>query len=214
MKIVVLCLTVILVLSGCATGQVEYYAAETARHNAEAKRWEAMGKIAETGDTTVKTVAMVTMGSSGQSSAVQATAAPRSPIDQILQAASIFVPAIVQGYGIRANTQLGMRQSDNATATAISTNGAFVGLAGKIQAPQANNSTTNYSTSQRSFTDSHAISGSYNPSSATDSHAVSTSNSNNPVTDNSNRPVDNSNKPIDNSVTQPAPVPAPVTKAP
>lgn len=201
MKLAIAALLVASTLTGCATGQSEYYAVEKERHITEGKRWEAMGKIAESGDTTVKTVAMVTMGAAAHGSSAQATAAPRSPVDTLLQAAGIFVPAIVQGYGIRANSQVNMRQSDNAAATAISTNNAFVGIASKIQAPQApqanvsnmTSTTSNTTSSTTSNTDSHAIAGSYNPANVT----TSTDSSYNPIstptstttTDNSQRTV-------------------------
>jgi hypothetical protein len=40
-------------------------------------------------------------------------------------------------YAIGQQVKLGMRQSDNSTALGVSTNQAFVGMAGKIQAPAA-----------------------------------------------------------------------------
>lgn len=132
-------------LGACATGQTEYYAAETARHEAEGKRWEAMASIAKEGDSTTKTVAMVTMALGNQGSH-QATAAPRNSMDYLMQGLSIFVPVLGQAYAINQSTRLGIAQSENNTALGVSTNNAFVGMAGKIQAapaPQANIITTN-----------------------------------------------------------------------
>lgn len=136
-----------LALTGCATGQAEYYAAETARHAAEGARWESMGRIAVSGDVTAKAVALAVMGQSGAGQQ-QATAAPRSPAADWLQFVGVLLPAAIQGYGIRQHTQLGMRQSDNGARTSIaadeygfkglsSTNAAFEGIAGRIQAPGA-----------------------------------------------------------------------------
>lgn len=166
-------------LSGCASGQTEYYAAETARHKAEEARWGAMAKIAESGGDTVKAVAMVTMGI-GAKTQSQQTVAPRSGTDTALQIASVFVPALVQGYSITANMKTSMRLSDNSVALAQSSNNAFVGIAGKIQAPIAsqtssvtNNDSHNITGSYNPSTESHAITDSYNPSTvSTDSHAV------------------------------------------
>jgi hypothetical protein len=112
---------------------------------------------------------MMSLQGQGQSTQSTQLAAPRSQVDTLMQALGIFVPAIVQGYGIHSNQIVSTTASNNATALGISTNQAFVGMAGQIQAPAAN-VTTN--------TDSHAISNSYNP------------------TDNSNQgnPVDNSNQ--------------------
>jgi hypothetical protein len=45
-------------------------------------------------------------------------------------------------YSINKQTSLGIAQSNNATTLGVSTNAAFVGLAGKIQAPAANVTTT------------------------------------------------------------------------
>lgn len=137
-----------LALTGCATGQAEYYAAETARHAAEGERWAAMGRIAESGDVTAKAVALAVMGQTGGAGQQQVTAAPRSAVADLLQFAGIVLPAAIQGYGIHSQTQLGMRQSDNGARQNIaaaeygfkgadSTNSAFLGIAGKIQAAGA-----------------------------------------------------------------------------
>jgi hypothetical protein len=64
--------------------------------------------------------------------------APKSWADYALQWTGLLLPTVGQIYTINKQTTLGMRQSDNATAVAVSTNGAFVGIAGKIQAPAAN----------------------------------------------------------------------------
>jgi hypothetical protein len=65
-------------------------------------------------------------------------AAPKSWADHALQWTGLLLPTVGQIYTINKQTSLGMRQSDNATALGISTNAAFVGIAGKIQAPAAN----------------------------------------------------------------------------
>ena len=170
MKNMLFALLIAATLSGCATGQKEYYAAETARHEAEAERWKAMGRIAEAGDTTVKAVAMVTMSAVGGSGQQQGTAAPRSFGDTALQWAGLLMPAIVQGYGIRAQSQLGMRQSDNATALGIaqstnattlgvSTNQAFTGLAASGFAASSSATTALAGTATAGFNANAAIAG-------------------------------------------------------
>jgi hypothetical protein len=55
-----------------------------------------------------------------------------------MQWTGLLLPTIGQVYTVNKQTTLGMRQSDNATALGVSTNAAFVGIAGKIQAPAAN----------------------------------------------------------------------------
>ena len=146
MKTIVIILTA-LALTGCATGQ--QYQAYAEAHKAQAAsqtaRYEALAKIAEMGDTTAKVAAVISLQGAGQQGQSQ-IAAPRSASDQALQWAGILVPAVSQAYMIGQNVKLGMRQSDNATALGVSTNGAFVGIAGKIQAPAANVTTTTTST--------------------------------------------------------------------
>lgn len=184
MKKLLLILAGALTLTGCATGQAEYYAAETARHAEQAERWKAMGRIAESGDVTAKAVALAVMGNAGAGQQ-QATAAPRSPAADWLQFAGVLLPAAIQGYGIRQQTQLGMRQSDNGARQSIavaeygvrgveSTNAAFVGIAGKIQAAGA---VTTYSANQANVTTSTA-----NPVTTTTSTANPVTTTANPVT--------------------------------
>jgi hypothetical protein len=131
-----------LALTGCATKDYELYAdshakIEIAKANAEAERYKAMGAIAQSGDASAKVAAVVALalGQSGTKAETPMTA-PQN--NQALQWASILVPSVTQLYGISA-----IAQSDNASKVAVSTNDAFVGIAGRIQAPAASNTTTN-----------------------------------------------------------------------
>lgn len=132
-------------LTGCATGQYEAYTAATtaqavATANAQAERYKALGRLADSGSDVAKVAAVMALAGHGTGTSTQAApiAAPRSPGDTALQWASLLVPTIGQAYMIGTNARLGMRQSDNATQLGISTNSAFVGIAGKIQAPAPN----------------------------------------------------------------------------
>jgi hypothetical protein len=121
----------------------------------------------------------------GHGPAPQATplAAPKSAGDTLREWLGIVIPSLIQGYGIHANQIIATTQSNNSRDVAMSTNQAFVGIAGQIQAPAANVTTTttlsgtgvlgsgSYTTTET--VDSHAISGSYNP--------VDNSNQGNPV---------------------------------
>jgi hypothetical protein len=134
-----------LALTGCATGQYEAYAKATsaqaeATANAQAERFKALGRLADSGSDVAKVAAVMALAGHGTGSTPQATpiAAPRSPGDTALQWASILVPTFGQAYAIGQNVKLGMRQSDNATALGISTNGTFASMAGQIQAPAPN----------------------------------------------------------------------------
>lgn len=127
------------ILGGCAaTGEYQAYAdAHKAHAAAQTARYQALAKIAEMGDTTAKVAAVISLQSGGQAAQPQ-VAAPVSRGQTALQWASILVPGVTQAWGISQSTRLGIRQSDNATALGISTNSAFVGMAGQIQAPAAN----------------------------------------------------------------------------
>lgn len=178
-----------LALAGCASApydkysemHIAYAAAQTAKYNA-------IGVAAASADTTIGVASMFALMAAGGGNGTPQIAAPKSTSDYLREWAGILIPGLVQGYGIFANTKMGMRQSDNATALGMSTNEAFVGMAGQIQAPAASMTiggsgvigAGSYST------DNHAIDGSYNPA----------------TTDNSNQ-----GNPVDNSVLYPAPAP-------
>lgn len=136
-----------LALTGCATGQqyTAYSDAHKAQATAQVARYEALAKIAEMGDTTAKVAAVMSLQMGGGQSQSQ-IAAPVSASDRALQWASVLVPGLTQAYMIGQNTKLGMRQSDNAATTSAATTAGFVGIAGKIQAPAANVSTSTTTT--------------------------------------------------------------------
>ena len=166
-----------LTLAGCASAPYEKYAEiHVAYATAQAAKYTAIGAVGVSGDTTAKVAAMFALQGAGQQGAPN-IAAPKSTADSVREWAGIIVPSLMQGYGIFANTKMGMRQSDNSTALGVSTNETFLGMAGQIQAPAANLTiggsgvigAGSYST------DNHAIDGSYNPA------PVDNSNQNNPV---------------------------------
>lgn len=124
--------------TGCATSDAAYYHALEARFKAEGERHRAIAKIGSGANVSdvAKVASVMALQEHGGSSQVQ-IAPPRSAMDSILQAVGILAPALVQAYGIRANTQLGMAQSNNAARVAESTNSTFLGMASHIQAPMA-----------------------------------------------------------------------------
>jgi hypothetical protein len=131
-------LIAVLSLTGCATAEYAAYAeAHKAQAAAQAARFQALADIAKQGDTTAKVAAVISLnaGSAPQSAQI---AAPKSWADYALQWTGLLLPTVGQIYTINKQTSLGMRQSDNATAVAVSTNQAFVGIASQIQAPAAN----------------------------------------------------------------------------
>lgn len=182
-----------LALAGCASDYGKYAAMQTdiqtAKSNADAERYKAIAAIGGGGDVTAKVASLFALAAVQAAPQSMHLAAPKTAGDTVREWAGILVPSLVQGYGIFGNTKLGMRQSDNATALGISTNEAFVGMAGQIQAPAAN----------MTIGESGVIgAGSY----STDTHAIT--DSYNPV-DNSQQPIDNSNH--GNPVYTPEPIP-------
>lgn len=152
-------------LTGCATQDYSKYteslvAIETAKHNADAEKYRAMAQIAQSGDTTTKVAAMFSLQGNSQQHSVSIVA-PKSPWDTARDLLGIFIPAVVQGYGIKANQNIAVTQSNNSRDVAVSTNSAFVGIASQIQAP-----------STISVTSGVFGSGSISPTSTTDNHSI------------------------------------------
>jgi hypothetical protein len=129
----------VLALTGCATNSeyAAYADAHKAQAAAQAARYQALADIARQGDTTAKVAAVMSLQMGGAQQNAQINA-PKSWADHALQWTGLLLPTVGQIYTVNKQTSLGMRQSDNATALGISTNAAFVGIAGKIQAPAAN----------------------------------------------------------------------------
>jgi len=126
-----------LALTGCAHEYAAYAEAHKAQAAAQTARYQALADIARQGDTTAKVAAVMSlqMGSAQQGTQINA---PKNWADYALQWTGLLLPTFGQVYSVNKQTSLGMRQSDNATAVAVSTNSAFVGIASRIQAPAAN----------------------------------------------------------------------------
>lgn len=139
-------------LAGCAssaeyTAYVEgQKALASARSQAEVARYTALAQIAEAGDTAARVAAVISLQAGQAGGSAPGLLMPANTT--ALQWASVLVPGLTHMYTAHQSNRLGMRQSDNAAATAASTNAAFVGLGGLIQAPGA---TTTYN---QSFNDS------------------------------------------------------------
>ena len=228
----VLVLVCVLMLVGCASEDYSKYIAsqesmQLARSNAEIAKYKAMADIGSRGDTTVQVAAMMAMlGLQGSSMPVVNITPPKSGWDTAREWLGIILPVAVQGYAISANARVAINAANNSKDVAVSTNNAFVGMAGKIQAPAANVSTITKTTDSHAV-DSHAVdthevttntnktttdttttstaTDSYNTATATDSYNPNNSNQGNPVnnTNNSNQgnPTDNSNQ--NNPITNP-----------
>lgn len=216
MKIHSLIALAVISLAGCAnTETYKMYAegqakVDEARYLAEAAKYKAMSDIAITGDSSAKVAAVMAMvmgNSSNNNNNSTQLRAPESNSAIAFQWASLLIPSVTQIYGIRSNAAIAQTNSDNAARVAESTNNAFVGIAGKIQAPAANISTTTntlsgsgtmgagaYTASTLSGTGTLG-SGTF---SSTDNHAVST------TTDNHASTTDNHAATTDNHTTNPS----------
>lgn len=139
MKIIVITFSLAaLALSGCASTEYTQYAKAqtdiaTARHNADAEKYKAFAAIAGQGDATAKVAAVMAMAMGGGQTGPTQISAPQA--SQALQWASILVPGLTQVAGMRYQHLSNVTQSNNATALGMSTNNAFLGMAGQIQAP-------------------------------------------------------------------------------
>lgn len=139
-------------LTGCATAE---YAAYADIHKAQAAsqtaRYQALADIAKQGDTAAKVAAVMSLQMGAVQNQTQ-IAAPKTFGDQLLQWTSVLLPTATQIYSVGKQAQIGIAQSNNARDLGVSTNAAFVGIAGKIQAPAANVATTSTTTTSTDST--------------------------------------------------------------
>ena len=162
-----LILTLPLLLASCATNYEGYAEANVkiaqARAQAESEKYKAMAAIAATGDAAAKVAAVMSMALGQPSQQQQQIAPPKSAADTTLQAIATILPSIAQIYGINRQVALGMEQvrgnvaiqqavSNASVMTARSTNDTFASIAGKIQAPAANVTTTTTTSTDNTHT--------------------------------------------------------------
>lgn len=145
-----------LILGGCASSGPSNYAlyAETqakiaqAHAVAETARFNALSEIAKTGDSAAKVAAVLSIQLSGNSGGnqrnQQVLAAPEDWDQKLLKWAGVILPTVTQGLAIgaqihAANTQkqIAVTQSNNAAATAQSTNNTFAAMSGNMATSNA-----------------------------------------------------------------------------
>jgi hypothetical protein len=124
----------LLALTGCATNKDYQMYAETqqkiaqANAMAETARYAALAEIAKTADPGARVAAVMSInfGAQGSNSPrVNQVAAPRTFGDTALQWTSVLLPGLTNIYGITANRQVAITQSNNQAAVAQSTNATF-----------------------------------------------------------------------------------------
>ena len=133
-------------LAGCATNDYARYSdgqarIEQARANADAARYKALSEIAAQGDTTAKVAAVIALTAQQGQSRGDVQLQPPPP-STALQWAQILAPSLTNLGMAAINANVAKAQSNNAARVAESTNNAFVGIAGRIQAPAADVTTT------------------------------------------------------------------------
>lgn len=127
------------VLAGCATNKDYQLYAETQAKIAQAEamketaRYAALAEIAKTGDPGAKVAAAMSLGFANNGGAgggvrAQPLNPPRSFGDTALQWTSVLLPSLTNIYGINANRQVAITQSNNQAAIAQSTNNTFASM--------------------------------------------------------------------------------------
>jgi hypothetical protein len=124
----------LLALTGCATNKDYQLYAETqqkiaqAHAMAETARYAALAEIAKTADPGARVAAVMSINfgaQGGNSPRVNQVAAPKTFGDTALQWTSVLLPSVTSLYGINANRQVAITQSNNQAAVAQSTNATF-----------------------------------------------------------------------------------------
>lgn len=132
-KITLIAAALALLTVGCASNNDYKLYADTQRaiaqahRDADIARYQALSKIAETGDSASKVAAVMSlnMGGGNTSPRVQPVNPPKSMAETALQWTSVLLPSVTSLYGINANRQVAVTQSNNAAAVAKSTNETF-----------------------------------------------------------------------------------------
>jgi hypothetical protein len=131
----------LLALTGCATNKDYQLYAETqqkiaqAHAMAETARYAALAEIAKTADPGARVAAVMSInfGSQGANSPrVNQVAPPKTFGDTALQWTSVLLPSVTSLYGINANRQVAITQSNNQAAVAQSTNATFATMNGNM----------------------------------------------------------------------------------
>lgn len=111
-----------------------YVEVTVAQAKAEEARYNALARIAETGDATAKIAATMAIAMSNKQETPKLNT-PAVPQNEALQWASILVPGVAQGMSIYYNTQSSMNANNNATALGMNTNSTFATFASEINNP-------------------------------------------------------------------------------
>ncbi len=140
-KNILIALAIAATTVGCATNKDYQLYAETQQKIAQAQamsdtaKYAALAEIAKTADPGARVAAVMSInfgGQGGNSPKVQQVAPPKTFGDTALQWTSVLLPSLTNIYGITANRQVAITQSNNATAVAKSTNDTFATMNGNM----------------------------------------------------------------------------------
>jgi hypothetical protein len=134
-----------LTLTACATGQDAYYNAIAEREKRQAdnelRADTAIANMAATGDAQAKGMGLMYFALKAQNKGSQTMiAAPKSVAEQILPWASLIVPSLTQIYGIKAQTDVAITNSNNSVLNQESSNEMIVDLVQGRKEPIVGNS--------------------------------------------------------------------------
>ena len=124
----------VMLLTGCATNNDYKLYAETQQKIAQAQamsdtaRYAALAEIAKTADPGARVAAVMSLNfgsQGGNGPRVQQVNPPKTFGDTALQWTSVLLPSLTNIYGITANRQVAITQSNNQAAVAQSTNATF-----------------------------------------------------------------------------------------
>lgn len=141
MKLKLLALCGLVALTGCATNKDYALYAETqqkiaqANAMAETARYAALAEIAKSGDSASRVAAVLSLNMGGGGQGVktpQQVLPPRTIGDTALQWTSVLLPSLTNLYGINANRQVAITQSNNQAAIATSTNNTFAAMSNNM----------------------------------------------------------------------------------
>jgi hypothetical protein len=145
-KNIILALTVAVTTVGCATNKDYQMYAETQQKIAQANamtetaRYAALAEIAKTADPGARVAAVMSINFGAQGGSgprVQQINPPRTFGETALQWTSVLLPSLTNIYGITANRQVAVTQSNNAAAVAKSTNDTFATMNGNMATSNA-----------------------------------------------------------------------------
>lgn len=158
----------VILLTGCAASKEYVLYAETqqkiAQANAQAyamaesSRYAALAEIAKNGDATARVAAAMSLSFSNGGGQGQRTLAspqvnpPKNWQDTALQWTSVLLPAVTQMYGIAANRDVAITQSNNMAAVSQSTNSTMLGMANAHNSTAVAGFNANSATAASGFT--------------------------------------------------------------